>query len=85
VLDFELKDTCVYLGANDTVDRAREIFANDIGKRVFSPLVSESGKAEEKPINIVILPLGFRRRRASMIRHVSVPHRPRATRGGAPA
>jgi len=53
VLDFEPKDTCVYLQANDSVDRAREIFANDIGKRVFSALVSESGKAEGKPINIV--------------------------------
>jgi hypothetical protein len=53
VLEFEPKDTCVYLQANDSVDRAREIFANDIGKRVFSVLVSESGKAEGKPTNIV--------------------------------
>jgi hypothetical protein len=66
VLDFEPKDTCVYLRADDSVDRAREIFANDIGKRVFSALVSEHGRAEEKPINIVT-PLGFRRRRASII------------------
>jgi hypothetical protein len=53
VLDFEPKDTCVYLRASDSVDRAREIFTNDIGKRVFSALVTESGRAEEKPINIV--------------------------------
>ncbi|HUI20412.1 MAG TPA: hypothetical protein VLZ74_05140 [Methylocella sp.] len=53
VLECEPKDTCVYLRANDSVDLAREIFANDIGKRVFSVLVSESGKAEGKPINIV--------------------------------
>jgi hypothetical protein len=53
VLDFEPKDTCVYLRVDDSVDRAREIFVNDIGKRVFSALVSEIGKAEGNPINIV--------------------------------
>jgi hypothetical protein len=53
VLEFEPKDTCIYLRADDTVDRARAIFANDIGKRVLSALVSESGKTEEKPINII--------------------------------
>ncbi len=53
VLNFEPTDSCVYLKANDTVDRAREVFANDIGKRVFSALVTEHGSAKEKPINIV--------------------------------
>ena len=53
VLHFEPTDSCVYLKANDTVDRAREVFANDIGKRVFSALVTEHGSAKEKPINIV--------------------------------
>ena len=52
-LNFEPTDSCVYLKADDTVDRAREVFANDIGKRVFSALVTEHGSAKEKPINIV--------------------------------
>jgi len=29
VLNFEPKDSCIYLKANDTVDRAHEVFAND--------------------------------------------------------
>jgi ATP-dependent DNA ligase len=37
-----------YLG-----ERAREVFANDIGKRVFSALVTESGRPKQRPINIV--------------------------------
>jgi hypothetical protein len=53
VLEFEPKDSCIYLKANDTADRAREVFANDIGKRIFSALVTEHGRANEKPINIV--------------------------------
>ena len=53
VLSFEPKDSCIYLRANDTVDRAREVFVNDIGKRIFSALVTEHGSAKEKPINIV--------------------------------
>jgi hypothetical protein len=53
VLNFEPKDSCIYLKADDTVDAARAIFANDIGKRVFSALVTEHGNAKEKPINIV--------------------------------
>jgi hypothetical protein len=53
VLDFEPKDTCTYLKADDTVDSAREVFANDIGKRVFSALVTEKGSAKEKPLNII--------------------------------
>jgi hypothetical protein len=53
VLKFEPKDSCSHLKANDTVDRAREVFTNDIGKRVFSALVTEHGSAKEKPINIV--------------------------------
>ena len=50
---FEPTDSCIYLKATDTVDRAREVFANDIGKRIFSALVTEHGSAKEKPINIV--------------------------------
>lgn len=53
VLKFEPKDSCTYLKATDTADRAREVFANDIGKRIFSALVTENGRAKEKPINIV--------------------------------
>lgn len=53
VLNFEPKDSCIYLKANDTADRAREVFANDLGKRIFSVLVTENGSAKEKPINIV--------------------------------
>jgi hypothetical protein len=53
VLNFEPEDSCIYLKANDTTDRAREVFANDIGKRLFSALVTEHGDATEKPINIV--------------------------------
>jgi hypothetical protein len=53
VLDFEPMDSCVYLRADDTVDRTREVFANDIGKRIFSALVTEHGAAKEKPIHIV--------------------------------
>ncbi len=49
----EPKDTCVYLKADDTVERAQEVFTRDIGKRVFSALVTESGRATEKPIAIV--------------------------------
>jgi hypothetical protein len=52
-LDFEPEGTCVYLKADDTVERAREVFANDIGKRVFSALVTESGRPKQRPINIV--------------------------------
>lgn len=53
VLRFEPEDTCIHLKANDTVDQAREIFANDIGKRIFSALITEHGYANEEPINIV--------------------------------
>ncbi len=52
-LNFEPRDSCIYLKATDTVDRAREVFGKDIGKRIFSALVSEHGSAKEKPINIV--------------------------------
>jgi hypothetical protein len=52
-LDCEPKGTCVYLKADETVERAREIFANDIGKRVFSALVTENGTSKQRPINIV--------------------------------
>jgi hypothetical protein len=53
VLDFEPKDTCIYLRADDTVDHAREVFVNDIGKRVFSALVTENGTSKQRPINII--------------------------------
>jgi hypothetical protein len=53
VLDFEPGDTCIYLRADDTVDHARKVFANDIGKRVFSALVTEHGTPKQRPINIV--------------------------------
>jgi hypothetical protein len=53
VLNFEPKDSCIYLKANDTTDRARELFANDFGRTIVSELVTEHGIATEKPINIV--------------------------------
>jgi hypothetical protein len=65
VLDFEPIDSCTYLKADDTVDRAREVFAKDIGKRLFSALVTENGRPKETPINIVP-PLGFRDRQTFM-------------------
>jgi hypothetical protein len=53
VQGFEPKDSCRYLKADETVDHAREIFANDLGKRVFSVLVTESGSAKQRPIKII--------------------------------
>jgi hypothetical protein len=53
VLKFEPKDTCTYLKSDDTVDYAREVFSKDIGKRVFSALVTENGTPKQRPINIV--------------------------------
>jgi hypothetical protein len=53
VIIFEPKDSCRYLSADDTVDRAREVFATDMGKRIFSVLVTEHGRPSERPINIV--------------------------------
>jgi len=64
VLTFEPKDSCIYLKVNETVDRARQIFVNDIGKRIFSALVTEHGIAKEKPVNIS---LGLGSRQASVI------------------
>jgi hypothetical protein len=52
-LAFEPRESCIYLKATDTVDRAREVFRKDIGKRIFSALVSEHASPTEKPINIV--------------------------------
>jgi hypothetical protein len=52
-LDFEPTGSCIYLKANDTVDHVREVFARDIGKRIFSALVTENGRPKEKPIKIV--------------------------------
>jgi hypothetical protein len=52
-LHFEPKDSCVYLKANDTIDRAREVFASDIGRRIFCLLITEHASAKEKPLNIL--------------------------------
>jgi hypothetical protein len=48
----EPPDTCKYLKADDTVDRAFQVFTTDLGKRVFSVLVTETGQRTEKPITI---------------------------------
>jgi hypothetical protein len=53
VARFEPKDTCRYLRADDTVERALEVFTKDLGKRVFSILATETGLATEEPIRIV--------------------------------
>jgi predicted transcriptional regulator len=53
VIVFEPKDSCRYLSADDTIDRAREVFATDVGKRIFSVLVTEHGRPTETPINIL--------------------------------
>jgi hypothetical protein len=59
-LDFEPEGSCAYLKADDTVERAREVFANDIGKRVFSALVTESGSPKQRPF---CRPIGSGKRR----------------------
>jgi hypothetical protein len=46
-------ESCTYLKADDSIDRAREVFANDLGKRIFAALVMEHGKPKEKPINLI--------------------------------
>jgi hypothetical protein len=53
VVRCEPPDTCKYLKADDTVDRAFEVFTTDLGKRVFSILVTETGQRTEKPITII--------------------------------
>jgi hypothetical protein len=53
VLSFEPKNTCVYLKPDDTIDLAGEVFANDIGKRIFCVLVTQHATPKERPINIV--------------------------------
>jgi hypothetical protein len=53
LLDFDPIDSCTYLKTDDTVDRAREVFAKDLGKRLFSALVTVNGRPNETPINIV--------------------------------
>jgi hypothetical protein len=53
VINFEPEGTCVYLKAGSTVDAAREVFTSDIGKRLFSALVTEHGNPKEHPINIL--------------------------------
>jgi hypothetical protein len=53
VLNFEPKNSCVYLKPDDTIDLAREVFANDIGKRTFCVLITEHASPKERPINIL--------------------------------
>jgi len=53
VLDFEPPDTVRYMKGSNTVDQALALFVNDIEKRVFSILVSENGRATEKPVSIL--------------------------------
>ena len=50
VLNFEPKDRCIYLKANDTTDRAREVFVNDIGKRIFCALVTNTGTPKKNQL-----------------------------------
>jgi hypothetical protein len=40
VIDFEPADSCPYLRLDETVDQAREVFTKDLGKRIFSALVT---------------------------------------------
>ena len=49
----EPSDTCKYLRADNTVDEAYKIFTEDLGKRVFSVLVTETGDPRERPITII--------------------------------
>jgi len=52
-LQFEPQVTCVYSKTDHMADQAREVFANDIGRQVFSALVSEGGNPKEKQINVI--------------------------------
>jgi hypothetical protein len=53
VVRCEPPDTCKYLKADDTIDRALQVFTADLGKRVFSILVTETGERTEKPTAII--------------------------------
>jgi hypothetical protein len=50
---FAPQDTCRYLSADDTIERALDVFTNDLGKRVFSILATETGLPTEEPITII--------------------------------
>ena len=52
-LRFEPPGTCIYARCDDTVEAARELFIPKLTKRVFSALVSESGKPDDRPLNIL--------------------------------
>ena len=52
-LKYEPLESCIYLKADNSIDRAREVFANDLGKRIFAVLVMEHGRPKEKPVNLV--------------------------------
>jgi hypothetical protein len=53
IIHFEPEDTCHYLKADDTIERALEVFTTDLGKRVFSILATEMGLSTEEPITII--------------------------------
>jgi hypothetical protein len=53
IIQFEPKDTCRYLKADDTIERALQVFTTDLGKRVFSILATETGLPSEEPITII--------------------------------
>jgi hypothetical protein len=53
IAHFEPEGTCRYLRADDTIERALEVFTKDLGKRVFSILATETGLATEEPITII--------------------------------
>jgi hypothetical protein len=50
---FEPEDTYRYMSADDTIERALDVFTNDLGKRVFSILATETGLPTEEPITII--------------------------------
>jgi hypothetical protein len=53
IIDCEPEGTCRYLRANDTIERALEVFTKDLGKRVFSIIATETGLATAQPITII--------------------------------
>jgi hypothetical protein len=53
VLSYEPTDTCKYLKVDDTVDDAYQVFTKDLGKRVFSILVTKTGLPAEEPTTII--------------------------------
>jgi len=50
---FEPEDTCRRLRADETIERALVVFTKDLGKRVFSILVTETGLRTDEPITII--------------------------------